>query len=140
LREMVDVRVAGGEMTRELYEFRDLIAEGCLDVLQPDAALVGGITGLRRVALMAQEHNLLFTPHTWTNGVGVVANAHLTAGVADAPFLEFPYDAPEWDVDRRDYMMVEPLKVDSAGNIVLTDRPGMGYELAEDMLAKTRTG
>jgi len=41
-----------------------LIVEGCLDVLQPDAALVGGITGLRRVATMAQEHNLVFTPHT----------------------------------------------------------------------------
>ena len=109
-------------------------------MLQPDAALVGGLTGLRRVGLMAQEHNLVFTPHTWTNGIGVVANAHLTAGVADAPFLEFPYDPPEWDVDRRDYMMAEPLKIDSAGNIVLTDRPGMGYELAEDMLAKTRTG
>src|SRR5262249_5660413 len=52
LRHAVDLRIAGGEMTRELYEFRDLIAEGCLDVLQPDAALVGGITGLRRVAAM----------------------------------------------------------------------------------------
>ena len=140
LREMVDVRVAGGEMTRELYEFRDLITEGCLDILQPDAALVGGLTGLRRVALMAQEHNLVFTPHTWTNGMGVVANAHLTAGIADAPFLEFPYDPPEWDVDRRDYMMAEPLRVDNAGNIVLTDRPGMGYELAKDRLAETRIG
>jgi L-alanine-DL-glutamate epimerase-like enolase superfamily enzyme len=140
LREMVDVRVAGGEMTRELYEFRDLITEGCLDILQPDAALVGGLTGLRRVALMAQEHNLVFTPHTWTNGIGVVANAHLTAGIADAPFLEFPYDPPEWDVDRRDYMMAEPLNVDNAGNIVLSDRPGMGYELNEDRLVKTRIG
>ena len=65
-------------------------------MLQPDAALVGGITGLRRVAYMAQEHNLAFTPHTWTNGMGVVANAHLTAGLADAPFLEYPYDPPEW--------------------------------------------
>jgi L-alanine-DL-glutamate epimerase-like enolase superfamily enzyme len=84
-------------MTRDLYEFRDLIVGGCLDILQPDAALVGGITGLRRVAFMAQEHNLIFTPHTWTNGIGVVANAHLTAGVADAPFLEFPFDPPEWE-------------------------------------------
>src|SRR5436305_308151 len=100
LRDKVDIRIAGGEMTRELYEFRDLISEGCLDVLQPDAALVGGITGLRRVAAMAQEHNLVFTPHTWTNGMGVVANAHLTAGLCDAPFLEFPYDPPEWDVER----------------------------------------
>ena len=140
LRDTVDLRVAGGEMTRELYEFRDLIVEGCLDVLQPDAALVGGITGLRRVATMAQEHNLVFTPHTWTNGMGVVANAHLAAGLADAPFLEFPYDPPEWDLDRRDYMMAEPLRIDAAGMIVLSDRPGMGYALDEAVLAKTRMG
>ena len=64
LREATGVRIAGGEMTRELYEFRELITGGCLDVLQPDVALVGGITGLRRVAYMAQEHNLdLHAPH-----------------------------------------------------------------------------
>jgi L-alanine-DL-glutamate epimerase-like enolase superfamily enzyme len=138
LRESVDLRIAGGEMTRELYEFRDLIVEGCLDILQPDAALVGGLTGLRRVALMAQEHNLVFTPHTWTNGMGVVANAHLAAGLCDAHFLEFPYDPPEWDVDRRDYMMTEPLRVSNDGHIVLSDSPGMGYDLATDRLASTR--
>jgi L-alanine-DL-glutamate epimerase-like enolase superfamily enzyme len=138
LRGMTDLRIAGGEMTRELYEFRDLIAEGSLDVLQPDAALVGGVTGLRRVALMAQEHNLVFTPHTWTNGMGVAANAHLAAGLCDAPFLEFPYDPPEWDLDRRDYMMANPLKVDSSGMIVLSDRPGMGYDVDFNALARTQ--
>jgi L-alanine-DL-glutamate epimerase-like enolase superfamily enzyme len=138
LRDVVDVRVAGGEMTRELYEFRDLIREGCLDVLQPDAALVGGITGLRRVALMAQEHNLVFTPHTWGNGIGLVANAHLTAGLCDAPFLEFPYDPPEWDLDRRDYMMTEPCRVDADGYIRLSDAPGMGFALDEGRLAELR--
>jgi L-alanine-DL-glutamate epimerase-like enolase superfamily enzyme len=140
LREATGVRVAGGEMTRELTEFRELIAGGCLDVLQPDAALVGGITGLRRVAYMAQEHNLTFTPHTWTNGMGVVANAHLTAALADAPWLEYPYDPPEWDLDRRDYMMREPLRVDDGGWIVLAEAPGMGYAPDEETLARTRTG
>jgi L-alanine-DL-glutamate epimerase-like enolase superfamily enzyme len=140
LREMTRVRVAGGEMTREPYEFRDLIGDGCLDVLQPDAALVGGITGLRRVAYMAQEHNLVFTPHTWTNGMGVMANAHLVAGVADYRFLEFPFDPPEWDLGRRDYMLAEPLEVDAEGWIGLPDAPGMGYSLNEEMLARTRIG
>ncbi|MBL8700886.1 MAG: mandelate racemase/muconate lactonizing enzyme family protein [Alphaproteobacteria bacterium] len=140
LRGMVDLRIAGGEMTRELYEFRDLIKDGCLDVLQPDAALVGGITGLRRVAAMAQEHNLVFTPHTWTNGMGVVANAHLAAGVGDSPWLEFPYDPPEWGLERRDYMMAKPLDVDAEGCIVLDETPGLGYALDEDRLKRTRTG
>ncbi len=140
LREATDVRIAGGEMTRELQEFRDLIADRCLDVLQPDAALVGGITGLRRVALMAAEHNLSFTPHTWTNGMGVVANAHLTAGLVDASYFEYPFDPPEWDVDRRDFMMAEPLRVDGQGWIELGDAPGLGYALDEPALARTRTG
>lgn len=140
LREAVDVRIAGGEMTRQLHEFRDLIVEGCLDVVQPDAALVGGITGLRRVALMAQEHQLVFTPHTWTNGMGVTANAHLVGGLADAPWLEYPYDPPEWGLDRRDFMMAEPLAVDRHGWIDLGDAPGLGYALDEAMLAKTRIG
>ena len=80
LREMVDIRIAGGEMNRELYEFRDLIEERCLDVLQPDVCLTGGITGLRRVAAMAEEAGLIFTPHTWSNGHSYVANAHFTCG------------------------------------------------------------
>jgi len=67
-----------------------------------------------------------------------VANAHLTAGLCDAPFHEFPYGPPEWDLDRRDDMMAEPLKVDSSGMIILSDRPGMGYDLHFDALAKTR--
>jgi L-alanine-DL-glutamate epimerase-like enolase superfamily enzyme len=140
LREAVDVRIAGGEMTRELHEFRDLIVEGALDVLQPDAALVGGITGLRRVAYMAQEHGLVFTPHTWTNGIGVMANAQLTAAVADAPWLEFPFDPPEWDLDRRDFMLAEPVRVDGDGFLVLPVEPGMGLSLDEDRLARTRLG
>jgi hypothetical protein len=140
LREAVDIRIAGGEMTRSITDFRDLIDGRCLDVLQPDVALVGGITGCRRVALMAQEHNLIFTPHTWTNGMGVTANAHLCGGCTDAPFLEFPYDPPEWSLDRRDFIMAEPLAVDRDGWIDLGLRPGMGYQLDEERLARTRIG
>ncbi|MBS0393964.1 MAG: mandelate racemase/muconate lactonizing enzyme family protein [Proteobacteria bacterium] len=140
LRDTTAVRIAGGEMTRQLHEFRDLIVDGCLDVLQPDAALVGGITGLRRVALMAQEHNLVFTPHTWTNGMGVTANAHLVGGLVDAPWIEYPYDPPEWGLERRDFMMASPLKVDAGGWINLGESPGMGYAVDEAALARTRIG
>jgi L-alanine-DL-glutamate epimerase-like enolase superfamily enzyme len=140
LRESVDVRIAGGEMTRQAHELRELIDKGCLDVLQPDAALVGGITGLRRAAIMAQEHNIVFTPHTWTNGMGVVANTQLVAGLGEAPFIEFPYDPPEWDLDRRDYIMAEPFVADGEGWLNLSNAPGMGYSVDEARLAKTRIG
>jgi L-alanine-DL-glutamate epimerase-like enolase superfamily enzyme len=140
LREATAVRIAGGEMTRQLHELRELIDDGCVDVLQPDAALVGGITGLKRIAVIAQEHHVVFTPHTWTNGMGVTANAHLVAGLSDAPFLEYPFDPPEWSLQRRDFMLSSPLKADAAGWISLSDAPGMGYALDEGRLLATRIG
>jgi L-alanine-DL-glutamate epimerase-like enolase superfamily enzyme len=138
LREATAVRIAGGEMTRQLHELRELIDGGCVDVLQPDAALVGGITGLKRIAVIAQEHHVVFTPHTWTNGMGVTANAHLVAGLADAPFLEYPFDPPQWSLQRRDFMLSSPLQVDAQGWITLSDAPGMGYLPDEGRLLATR--
>jgi L-alanine-DL-glutamate epimerase-like enolase superfamily enzyme len=138
LREATAVRIAGGEMTRQLHELRELIDGGCVDVLQPDAALVGGITGLKRIVVIAQEHHVVFTPHTWTNGMGVTANAHLVAGLADAPFLEYPFDPPEWSLQRRDFMLSSPLQVDAQGWITLSDAPGMGYLPDEGRLLATR--
>ena len=137
LREALDVRVAAGEMTRQAHELRELIQGGCVDVLQPDVALVGGITGLRRVAIMAEEHNIVFTPHTWTNGMGVLANTQLVAGLGNAPYIEFPYDPPQWDLDRRDYIMAEPFAADTDGWLTLSNAPGMGYEVDEARLART---
>ncbi|MGH6923954.1 MAG: mandelate racemase/muconate lactonizing enzyme family protein [Propylenella sp.] len=138
LREATSVKIAGGEMNRELYEFRDLIEEGCLDVLQPDVSLTGGITGLRGVAKMAEEAGLIFTPHTWSNGLSYVANAHFTCGLTNAPFLEFPFDPPEWSLERRDFMMTETRDVDAEGMIVLSEKPGFGVELDEERLKATR--
>ena len=69
--------------------------------------------------------------------MGLTANAQLVAGLADSPFLEYPFDPPDWDLNRRDYMMADPLGVDSEGMIALSDAPGMGYALNETLLEKT---
>ena len=140
LRELSGLRIAGGEMNRELHEFRDLIHDRCLDVLQPDATLVGGLTGLRSVARMASEAGVAFTPHTWGNGIGVLANAHLAAGAGDGSYLEFPFDPPEWGLERRDFVLERPFDVDADGWVMLEDKPGLGCVLNEELLARTRLG
>ena len=127
--------VADGETLGIVMEFVD--GRSLEKVISDEG---GPLAPERCVALMAQEHNLVFTPHTWTNGVGVTANAHLAAGLADSPLLEFPYDPPEWSLDRRDFIMVQPLTVDAQGWINLGDAPGMGYALDEASLLRTRLG
>ncbi len=136
LRETLDVRIAAGEMNRELYEFRDLIDARAVDVLQPDAALTGGITGLRHVAAAAAAAGLMFTPHTWTNGIGLLANLHLTAGAGNASYIEYPYDPPEWPAAARDFMLQAPtIAVD--GWLDAGESPGLGIVLDEDRLRET---
>jgi len=138
LRERTRVRVAAGEMAREVHDLRTLMALGSVDVVQPDAALAGGITGLIPVARRAAEAGLGFSPHTWTNGVGLLANAHLSAGCGASMYLEYPFDPPEWTPERRDFMLAEPLRAEADGCLVLPERPGLGAELDEERLARTR--
>lgn len=138
LREALDLRIAGGELNREMAELRDVVSEGCLDVVQPDVVSVGGITGLAKIAALSAEHNVTFTPHTWGNGIGLLANAHLVAGTSDPSFLELPWDPPEWSPERRDFMLTRPVEVDAEGCLVLGEAPGLGFELDEDALRRTQ--
>jgi L-alanine-DL-glutamate epimerase-like enolase superfamily enzyme len=137
LRRRAGVRVAGGELTREPYEFAELLRRECLDVFQPDCCCTHGITGLRGLAAEVVAAGKVFTPHTWGNGIGLLANAHLTAGTVGAPFLEFPLDPPEWTTAQRDFLLTETIEVDEDGWITLSDRPGLGCTLDEDALART---
>jgi L-alanine-DL-glutamate epimerase-like enolase superfamily enzyme len=139
LRKRVGVKIAGGEMTREPFEFRELLERECLDVFQPDCVCSQFITGLAPLARQVVAAGKLFTPHTWGNGIGVVANMHLTAGtvgVEGSQWLEFPYDPPEWSLERRDYPLRASVEAD-AGWVTLTEQPGLGIELDEDVLAMT---
>jgi L-alanine-DL-glutamate epimerase-like enolase superfamily enzyme len=139
LRETGLVPIAGGELTRELHEFRAMLERGSLDVYQPDVVLTVGMAGLRELAREVAARGHLFSPHTWGNGLGLVANLHLTAGSVGAPYLEYPWDPPEWTPERRDFPLERPFEPDADGWLTLGDDPGLGIRLDEDRLAATRS-
>lgn len=134
LRRDSDLRIAGGEMARTTTELEAFEAAEGLDVYQPDAVLSVGLLRERELAERVTARGHLFTPHTWTNGIGLLANLHLTAGVGGGPYLEYPYDPPGWTPERRDFMLAEPVRVDAEGFISVPDRPGLGFELADDLI------
>ena len=134
LRRDSGVRIAGGEMARTTWELEAFEAADALDVYQPDAVLSVGLLRERELAERVTARGHFFTPHTWTNGIGLLANLHLTAGVGGGPYLEFPYDPPGWTPERRDFMLAEPVRVDAEGFVTVPDRPGLGFELADDLL------
>ena len=137
LRNHVGIRIAGAELTREPYEWRELLERDCLDVFQPDAVMTGGITGLAPFARQVAERGRLFSSHTWGNGLGVMANLQLTAGTSGETYVEWPLDAPEWTPQRRDYLLKSPLQLDSQGWFTLPNTPGLGIELNVAVLNET---
>jgi L-alanine-DL-glutamate epimerase-like enolase superfamily enzyme len=140
LREQSGLRVAGGEMARTMPELLGALSAGALDVFQPDVVLAVGMLRARTLAELVLAANRWFTPHTWTNGLGLLANLHVAAGVGGGPYLEYPYDPPGWTPERRDFFLAEPVRVDADGCVSVPARPGLGAEIDEAAVARWRTG
>lgn len=129
-------RLAGGEMVRTWPELARLAHEGVLDVLQPDVVLAAGMLRMRALTDLLRPAGHHFTPHTWSNGIGLLANAHVAAGVGAGPFLEFPYDPPTWTIERRDFVLAEPVAARN-GRLKIPRRPGLGFTPNPELFPRT---
>lgn len=129
LRQRSGVRIAGGEGACEAVELEECLRHGSLDVYQPDVAWSIGVSRIRRLAAKIAEAGAMYTPHTWGDGLVLLANLHVAAALSNAPFVEYPYDPPVWTPDRRDFLLPEPLLSDGDGYLTLPEGPGLGVEL-----------
>ncbi len=138
LRRRTSVRLAAGELVRQQHEARDLVVRGQIDVVQADVLFVGGIGGCRRIAALADLHGRAWSPHTWSNGLGFLANLHAAIAFSPVPFVEVPYDPPTWAPERRDWLLPTPIEIASDGTIAPPAGPGLGVEIDLDSLEKWR--
>lgn len=140
LRDATGVRLAGGEMLTSTGDLLAHLDEDALDVYQPDVVLAVGMSRARTIAELALLRGRCFTPHSWTNGIGLLANLHVSAGVGGGPYFEFPYDPPGWTPRRRDFMLAEPIGIDAEGCVRVPDAAGLGIALDPDAVARLRCG
>ena len=138
LRRRARLRIAGGEGCREYAELREYLRHGSLDVYQADVVWSTGLLRARQLAGEVQAAGCIYTPHTWGDGLVLLANLHVSAAVSSAPFVEFPYDPPGWTVERRDYMLPQPTLPDGPGRLTLSDAPGLGVTIDWEALEPLR--
>jgi L-alanine-DL-glutamate epimerase-like enolase superfamily enzyme len=129
-------RIAGGEMIRTFPEVLAALEIDAFDVFQGDVVLSAGMSRTRTAGELALARNRWFTPHTWTNGIGLLANLQVAAGVGGGPFIEFPYDPPGWTPDRRDAMLLEPVRPGRDGILRVPEVAGIGIELDEAAITR----
>ncbi|MDE2990876.1 MAG: galactonate dehydratase [Chloroflexota bacterium] len=125
------IPIATGEAVFTKFQFRDLLATGAADIIQPDMAATGGLTEMKKIAAMAEAHYVSVAPHNPLGPLATTSNVHFAATAPNFLILEYHAD----DVGLRAEILHEPLKLED-GYVVLPDAPGLGVELNEEVFEK----
>ncbi|QIO34918.1 mandelate racemase/muconate lactonizing enzyme family protein [Bradyrhizobium sp. 1(2017)] len=113
--------IAAGENISSVEAFKDVLSEGVLGVVQPDIAKWGGLSACAGLARDILKSGKTFCPHYLGGGIGLLASAHLLAGVGGDGWLEVDAN----DNPLRDLFCGPVLNV-REGTVELEQDPGLG--------------
>ncbi len=131
--ENVDIPLAAGERLYTRYGFRPYIEGQILDILQPDIGLTGGIMETKKIAAYAETYGIHIQPHNCAGPISTAASVQLDACITNFIIQEwFPYHN-----DERYELVSQALEHQAVdGYYTITDKPGLGVELNEDVIGK----
>ena len=121
LRRTAGVPIAAGENEFGLQGFRELLRAGAIDIAQADASRCGGISEVIKVGRLAAEHGARLAPHSWSDALAVVANAHVVAAMPNGVTVEVDQTGNPF-IER---LLGAPLQIRD-GHLTLSDAPGLG--------------
>ncbi|WP_436924213.1 mandelate racemase/muconate lactonizing enzyme family protein [Halosimplex amylolyticum] len=138
LKQRTDVPLAAGEAHYGRFEFKRLIDDRLVDVVQPNLARCGGLSEARRIADLASTENVAVRPHIWNSAVGLAAAVQFAASVGDYPHTRNVPDPMMVEFDRSP----NPLRDDiletafdpSGGRLSVPQEPGLGITVDEDAI------
>ena len=137
------ILVAGGEAAFTRFGFRDMFMAPAVDIAQPDAMAVGGITECKRVFDLASAFGMRCNPPVWGTGIGLAASLQLLAVLPHSPSALQPrepmleFDCTEHPI--RPAVLQQPV-APVRGRIAIPTGPGLGIEVDRSALARFRPG
>ncbi len=121
VRAFTSIPIAAGESEFTRFDIRDLIEANAIDVVQPDAAIIGGLTETMRVGHLAHTYGLEMAPHLWGSALSFMAGLHAAFASPAATILEFSLGANPMLHD-----LVEEAITAEEGMMLAPTRPGLG--------------
>jgi galactonate dehydratase len=131
VKQHVDGPIAAGERLYTLADFYRLIALRAADVVQMDIAHCGGIAISKKIAAMAAAQDMQVAPHCSVGPVALAAALHFDVSTPNFMVQE---DFGTFDVPWRS-QLVRGWNPIQNGELVLTDEPGLGLDIDEDVIA-----
>jgi L-alanine-DL-glutamate epimerase-like enolase superfamily enzyme len=125
------VRVLTGEKLDLPVEFLPFLSNGAVDLMQPDICFAGGLTGLWRIAQLADLHHVPLTAHNIGSALQDAATAHFAAATPNFVMSETGMTAGSWRHD----IIKQKMEIRS-GAIRIPDGPGLGVTVREDELRR----
>nr|NBU35002.1 mandelate racemase/muconate lactonizing enzyme family protein [Bacteroidota bacterium] len=121
VRQATSIPIALGESEFTAFDIRDLIEVRAMDVVQPDAAIIGGITESMRVAHLAHTFQLELAPHCWGSAFSFMAGVNVAFASPAAVVIEFSLGGNPMMYD----LVNEKITVEK-GMISAPTAPGLG--------------
>ncbi|MHB9032894.1 MAG: mandelate racemase/muconate lactonizing enzyme family protein [Anaerolineae bacterium] len=142
LAATVDIPITGGEGDRGLSMFGKYLKHGSYDILQPDTMNCGGILTTKKIGAMAESFGVDCVPHG-THGLLLASRLQNECSIPNCWILEVALTNPgllpweQWEhclalVNQKELFQVEN------GEIIMSDRPGLGLDVNEAALEKYR--
>jgi L-alanine-DL-glutamate epimerase-like enolase superfamily enzyme len=123
LAAALDTPIASGEMLTSVAEHWELMRQNAVDIIQPDAARVGGITQFLKILALAEHKGLSLAPH-----FAMELHVHLAAAYSREPWVEH--------FDWLDPLFNERLEI-RGGRMIVPTQPGLGVTLSDQARAWT---
>ncbi len=127
--DKINIPIATGERFSSPWEFEMALSRNSVQYVRPDVCLVGGITGARKIAALAEARHVGVVPHNPLSPVSTAACLQIAATAPNFALQEYPIGE---DVPPKSNMVSGIAQHDGNGYLVISDAPGIGLELKDD--------
>lgn len=132
--DALDIPIANGEQDHSFVNFRWLIANNAIEIVQPDSYYFGGLIRSVKVGRMAAVFGKSIVPHMSGGGLGFLYNVHLVSVLPNAG-AHHEFKGLQTHVPFE--CKTSPLKVVN-GRIKVPTGPGSGVDINPEFIRRHR--
>lgn len=133
LTKHTTIPIATGERLFTRSDFKPIIADGIVDVIQPDLSHAGGITEVRKIAGMAEASDIAMAPHCPLGPIALAACVQVDACTPNVLLQEQSQDIHYNETaDLLDYVENVSVFQYEDGYVEIPDDPGLGIHVDEN--------
>jgi L-alanine-DL-glutamate epimerase-like enolase superfamily enzyme len=143
LKRHLHIPILATEMTLGgLYTLPQWIVERGTDFVRGDVALKGGITGMMKIAHLAEAFHMNCEVHFAYNALNNVANLHVIMAMPNCDWFEvLAFNrAGEHDLEHLNYGLAQPIAIDADGFVHAPTGPGLGFDIDWELINSARSG